>query len=66
MTNIKDFNPNLLSLDQVSFKKRTHCVIYYIEYFKNLDSANSLYLTFNNVDAYIKCNSTEESNENKY
>ena len=44
----------------------TDCVIYYIECFKNLDSSNSLYLVFNNVDAYIKCNSTEENIENKY
>ena len=32
---------------------------------KNIDSANSLYLIFNNVDGYIKRNSIEESNENK-
>ena len=52
--------------DQVSFKKSTDCVIYCIEYFKNLYSSNSLYLVFNNVDAYIECNSTEEKKENKY
>ena len=33
---------------------------------KSLDNENSLYLIFNNVDGYIECNSTEESNENKY
>ena len=33
---------------------------------ENIDSANSLYLIFNNVDGYIECSSTEESNENKY
>ena len=33
---------------------------------ENIDSANSLYLIFNNVDGYIECNSTKESNENKY
>ena len=38
---------------------------------ENIDSANSVYLIFNNVDGYIECNftecnSTEESNENKY
>ena len=49
MTNIKNFDLNSLSIDQISFK------------FKNIDSSNSLYLVFNNVDAYI-----EESNENKY
>ena len=33
---------------------------------KSLDSSNSLYFIFNNVDGYIECKSTEESNENKY
>ena len=65
MTNIKNFDPSLLSRDQISFKKNTDCVIYEIEYFKNLNSENSLYLAFNNVDAYIECNSPEENNENK-
>ena len=66
ITNIKKFDPSFLSIDQISFKKSTDCVIYYIEYFKSLDSSNSLYLVFNNVDACIECNSTKESNENKY
>ena len=60
MINIKNFDPNLLSIDQISFET-TDCVIYDIEYFKNLESKNSLYLVFNNVDPYI-----EENNENKY
>ena len=60
MTNVKNFGPNLPSIDQISFKS-TDCAIYNIEYFKNLDSSNSLYLVFNNSDAYI-----EEYNENKY
>ena len=50
----------MLSINQISFKS-TDCVTYDIEYFKNLDNKNSLYLVFNNVDAYI-----EENNENKY
>ena len=66
MTNIKNFDPSSLSIDQELFKKSTDCVIYYIEYFKNLNSSNYSYLVFNNVDAYIECNSTEENNENKY
>ena len=66
MTNIKSFDPNLLSIDQVSFEKNTDYVIYEIEYFKNFDSANSLYLIFNNVDAYIEYNPTEEDSEIKY
>ena len=61
MINNKNFDPDLLSIDQVSFKKSTDCVIYYIEYFKDLDSSNSLYLVFNNVGAYIVKN-----NKNKY
>ena len=61
MTNIKNFDLSLLSIDQVLFKKSANCVFYEIKYFKNLDSSNSLYLVFNNVDAYI-----EESGENKY
>ena len=60
MTNIKNFEPSLLIIDKISLKS-TDSVIYDIKYFKNLDSANSLYLIFNNVDGYI-----EESNENKY
>ena len=60
MTNIKNFDPNLLSTDQISFKKNIDCVIYDIEYFKNLVNKNCLYLVFNAVDACI-----EENNENK-
>ena len=37
MTNIKNFYPSLLSIDQISFKKNINFVIYDIEYFKNLD-----------------------------
>ena len=43
MTNMKSFDPSLLSIDQISFGKNTDCVIYDIEYFKNLNS-----------DAYIE------------
>ena len=60
MTNIKNFDPSLLNIDQVSFENNDS-VIYEIEYFKNLDSSISLYLVFNNLDAYI-----EKSGENKY
>ena len=60
MTNIKNVDPSLLSIDKISFKN-TDSDIYDIKYFKNLDSANSLYLIFDNVDGHI-----EESNENKY
>ena len=60
MTNIKNVDPNLLSLGQISFKS-TDCVIHDIKCFNNFDRSNSLYLVFNNVDAY-----TEEYNEDKY
>ena len=60
MNNIKNFDQNLLNIDQISFKS-TDCVIYDIKYFKNLDCSNSLCLVFNNVDACI-----EENNESKY
>ena len=64
MTNIKNFDLNLLSINKISFEKNTDCVIY--EYFKNLDSENSLYLFFNNTDAYIEYNPAEDDNETKY
>ena len=66
MTNIKNFDLSLLSIDQVLFKKNADCVIYEIEYFKNFDSANSLYLIFNNVDAYIEYNPTEDDSKTSY
>ena len=52
--NIKNFDPNLLSVDQISFKKNIDSVLYNIEYFKKLNSKNSLYLASNNLDAYIE------------
>ena len=67
MTNIKNFDLNLLSINKISFEKNTtDYVIYEIEYFKNLDSENSFYLIFNNVDAYIEYNPTENDRETKY
>ena len=66
MSNIKNSNSSLLSLDQVLYKKNTDCVIYEIEYFKNFDSANFLYLIFNYVDAYIEYSPTEDDSETKY
>ena len=61
-----NFDLNLLSINKISFEKNTDCVIYEIEYFKNLDSENSLYLIFNNVDAYIEYNPSEDDSESKY
>ena len=53
MTNIKDFDPSLLSVDCLKFKS-DNSIIYDIKYIKNLNSSNSLYLVFNNLDAYIE------------
>ena len=71
--NIKNFDPNLLSVDKISFKS-TDAVIYNIKYIamksldnENIDRENYLYVIFNNVDGYnIECNSIEESNGDKY
>ena len=68
MTNIKNLNPNLLSINKISYKN-TDAVVYNIKYImvdiinnQNIDSENPLCLVFSDVDAYI----IEESNENKY
>ena len=53
MTNIEDFDPTLLNIDQVTFES-ADSIIYDIKYTKTLDSSNSLYLIFNNLDAYIE------------
>ena len=60
MTNISDFDLSLLNIDQITFKSNDS-IIYDIKYIKNLNGSNSLYLVFNNLDAYI-----EKSGENKY
>ena len=67
MTNIKNFDSNLLNIEKISFKS-TDAVIYNIQYITmesldlvNIDSENPLYLIFNNVVGYI-----EESNGDKY
>ena len=59
MTNINDFDPSLLNIDEISFKS-DELTMYDIKYIKNLDGLNTLYV-FNNLDAYI-----EESGENRY
>ena len=67
MTNIKNFDPNLLGIDQISFKGND-VPIYDIEYItmKSLHNENSFYLIFNNVEGYIECSSIKKSNEGKY
>ena len=53
MTNISDFDLSLLNIDQIAFKSN-ESIVYDIKYTKNLISSNSLYLVFNNLDAYIE------------
>ena len=60
MTNISNFDPSLLNIDEVLFGSN-ELIMYDIKYIKNLNSSDSLYLVFNNLDAYI-----EESGENRY
>ena len=60
MTNINDFDLTLLNIDEVLFKSNK-LIMCDIKYIKNLNSLNSLYLVFNNLDACI-----EKSGENKY
>ena len=60
VTNIKNLDTNLLDISQISFTS-TDSAVYGLEYFKNLDGVNSLYLNFNDAGAYF-----EEYNENKY
>ena len=55
MTNIKNLDTSLLGINQMAFTSTD------IEYFKNLDGVNSLYLAFHDVDAYFEC-----IDENKY
>ena len=64
MINIKHFDPSLLDIYKIPFKSTDDvtCSIRYITV-KSLDNDNGLYLIFNNVNGYIKCNSTEESNK---
>ena len=60
MTNIKNVDLSLLDIDLVTFKSSS-VSIYDIKYIKDLNCSDSLYLVFNNLEAYV-----EESNANKY
>ena len=78
MINIKNFYPNLLSINKVSFKSND-AVIYNIKYItmksldhENIDSETPLYLIFNDVDTNIikendsyKCLIFASTNKNK-
>ena len=60
MTNINDFNPSLLNIDEVLYESN-ELMMYVIIFIKNLNNLDSLYLVFNDLDAYI-----EKSGENIY
>ena len=60
MTNIGDFDLSLLKIDQIALKSNL-LIISDTKCIKNLNSSNSLYLAFNNLDASI-----EKSGGNKY
>ena len=60
MTNINDFDPSLLNIDEILFEGNK-LIMHDIKYINNLNNLNSLYLVFNNLDAYI-----EKSGENTY
>ena len=53
MTNINDFDPSLLNIDEVSCKN-DELIMFDIKYIKNLNRLNTLYLVFNNLDGYFK------------
>ena len=60
MTNINDFDPSLLIIDEVSFRG-DKLIMYHIKYIKNLNRLNTFYLVFNNLDGYFK-----KGGEDKY
>ena len=60
MTNIKNIGLSLLDIDLITFESN-EITIYDVKYIKDLNSLNSLYLVFNNLEAYV-----EENDENKY
>ena len=51
--NCMNLDTNLLGINQMTFTG-TNYDLHEIEYFKNLDVVNSLYLVFNDVDPYFE------------
>ena len=60
MTNIMKLDTSLLGVNKISFIN-DDAVIYKIKYSKDFDNVTSLYLVFNNIDAYFM-----SVNEEKY
>ena len=63
-SNCNSVNPNLLSIDKIS--KKMLAVLFMRLNILKIFIKNSLYLLFNNVDAYIEYNTTEDDSETKY
>ena len=59
--NIKNFDPNLLSIDKISFKNAEYITTKSLDS-ENIDSTNPLCLIFNDASGYI----IEESKRHKY
>ena len=59
MTNIGDFDLSYVSIDQITFKSND-TIFYDIKHIKNLNGSNSVYIVFNDLNAY-----TEKSGKNK-
>ena len=60
MTNINDFDPSVLNIDELLFQSNK-LIMYDIKYIKYLNSLNSIYLSFNNLDTYIEKNDENRS-----
>ena len=54
MTNINDFDPSLLDIDKVSFRDDGELIMYDIQYIKNSNRLNTLYLVFHNLDGVFQ------------
>ena len=61
LSNIKDFDPNNVKIDEKSYKNIYYNVTIKDSKYLQINSVNSLYLMFNKINGYFK-----EINENKY
>ena len=55
MTNIKNLDTSLISINEVSFANDETAMNYEIEYSEDCNDAYPLYLVFNDVDVYFSC-----------
>ena len=68
---INECDSSLLKIDKKLYKNISiynigYITIKHISDYEKINSVNPLYLIIGEVDGYIYCNSTEESNGNKY